>query len=1570
MKVIVNYIPTTLIITPALVVICPTQSTTLTASACGGTVTWSSGQIGSTLLISSSGSYTAICTVNNCVSAVSSPAVVTVASGGTPIPPPTISGMGSICIGQSTTLTAIGCTGLVTWSNALTGANISVSPSLSTNYTATCNDGTCTSNVSNQIVVLVNNYPVISTQPKNEADCNGNSVTFLVGASPTTAYQWQRKIPNGGFENITNFIYNSLTISNVGSPIDPNLTNYRVIVSNAACSIISNIAILTVNSVTGNLVDQTICEGSNVSFDLSNITTTGTVESYQWQKRLGTTGTWNDIAGANLTTLTINNATNADEQYYRCKINFMVGSSTCARHTTEEDANGAKLTVLVASTPSISGTNAICLGKSTTLTANSCDGTINWSSGQSTSIITVSPAVTTSYSVTCASVQCNFTVSSAPYLITVNATPQPMNISYDVVFPETLVFSARTTVNNGTLLWYNRATSGSGTTTAPFFTAVGTYSYWVTQTDLLTGCESIRLPVIAKVLDYFHLITQPSTQADCKGNSVFMNVTAVAPNHSFTYQWQRKRPNEADFTNLTEDRNGIRGWYAKTMSVSNVGDENSPNLSEYRCIISNGGQSLTSNAAILTVNSAIGLLPNLGTCVGSNTNFNLPSYFTITGNVMSYQWETRPRTSGAWTSLVDGNGIGGSSTNNLKFSNVRYEQGVYYRCLVKFNTQGFECTEPTDAAQLIVSGFPVAPSVSDIFNCQYSVAAKLKINSAAQNLVWFTQATGGIGSTSVPTPSTAVAGTFSHYVADRTDQGCESPRAEIKIEVGALPPAPINTTPSAVNEGEILTFSAAGSPKEGQILHWFSSPTGTAFTTTSPTFSVTGTYTRYVAQLSDYGCLGSRTAIISSIIPSLKFTKQPISQADCIGNSVIFSITATAPNAFSYQWQRLKPNENLFTNILNETANSVKISNIGDDENPHLTKYRCIIKDEKGRVISQEATLSVNEIKGILANISLCDGKTTKLSFTSLAIIGEVTSYQWQKKIGNDYTDITIIKEGIANVNEIGTYRGRITFFVDENTTCVRNTDDLKIEIKSFPAAPQVTNQAICQNVIFNLEKSITATNTLLWYESKTDTTGDKTTPKVDLSKIGKTTFYVSQITQFGCESERKTFDLTISPIPVKPVANDISYCRNAPSSTLYASTEKENQLLWYASQTTKDAYIKPPIPDTKVDGVTTYFVSVKNIATCESERVPLKVSVAPCIATFENNFNNCLVYAADSVKGNKWFDLYDNAGHLYASINPNSLDLGKVSISIRHYGRGSAVMPATKNDNKFMARYIDLQSSLLQNFEKPVSLRIYYQNTELNDYKTATNLPNLTINDFNIVHYDGVREDCGFENNDNFVEGNSLVIYKNVIGNQIAKDFFFLQFNVNEFSENGATANDFTEVVFSGKETPEKTVNLNWQTKFEVKAEKFILERSTDCNKWISLGEIKANGMKSSYETIDSKPLSGKNCYRLVYIDKDGAKKYLDPIEVNFTDTTPICSVFPSPWTTGDEINLYIRNIKEKELKLYDLSGQEYSFNWKKDKLGIIQIRPDVYLNKGTHFVVVFGEDGKRCVQKVVINP
>ncbi|TAH14053.1 MAG: T9SS C-terminal target domain-containing protein [Runella slithyformis] len=76
--------------------------------------------------------------------------------GCTPPGAPSISANpSSINSGQSSTLTATNCAGSVAWSNGASGNNISVSPTQTTSYTATCSANGCTSGNSNTATVSV-----------------------------------------------------------------------------------------------------------------------------------------------------------------------------------------------------------------------------------------------------------------------------------------------------------------------------------------------------------------------------------------------------------------------------------------------------------------------------------------------------------------------------------------------------------------------------------------------------------------------------------------------------------------------------------------------------------------------------------------------------------------------------------------------------------------------------------------------------------------------------------------------------------------------------------------------------------------------------------------------------------------------------------------------------------------------------------------------------------------------------------------------------------------------------------------------------------------------------------------------------------------------------------------------------------------------------------------------------------------------------------------------------------------------------------------------------------------------
>lgn len=91
------------------------------------------------------------------------------------------------------------------------------------------------------------------------------------------------------------------------------------------------------------------------------------------------------------------------------------------------------------------------------------------------------------------------------------------------------------------------------------------------------------------------------------------------------------------------------------------------------------------------------------------------------------------------------------------------------------------CRPATDSVLAAVGNVITAPEVtSPAGACQNSMAMPLTANG--DNLLWYSNSTGGIGDTASPIPVTFSLGTFSYFVS-RSSGSCESPRAEIDVVV-------------------------------------------------------------------------------------------------------------------------------------------------------------------------------------------------------------------------------------------------------------------------------------------------------------------------------------------------------------------------------------------------------------------------------------------------------------------------------------------------------------------------------------------------------------------------------------------------------------------------------------------------------------------------------------------------------------------------------------------------------------------------------------------------------------------
>ena len=126
------------IVTASKTSICDNETATLKASACAGSITWSSGQTGASIDVKPivKTAYTATCKLGTGCEAKSDSLVVNV--GLVAAAPIITASKTAICGSETVTLTAKGCAGDITWSNAATGSSIDVKPTATTAYFATC----------------------------------------------------------------------------------------------------------------------------------------------------------------------------------------------------------------------------------------------------------------------------------------------------------------------------------------------------------------------------------------------------------------------------------------------------------------------------------------------------------------------------------------------------------------------------------------------------------------------------------------------------------------------------------------------------------------------------------------------------------------------------------------------------------------------------------------------------------------------------------------------------------------------------------------------------------------------------------------------------------------------------------------------------------------------------------------------------------------------------------------------------------------------------------------------------------------------------------------------------------------------------------------------------------------------------------------------------------------------------------------------------------------------------------------------------------------------------------------
>jgi hypothetical protein len=174
--------------------ICPTLSTTLSATVSGGSspyrFAWSNGTSSSTQSVSPAGTttYSLRVTDNNNCSATDQVVVTVTALDFN------IDGPAAVCAGESLSLSPT-TTGTYAWSTGANSASISVAPTMTTTYTLTLTANGCS--LAKSKTVTVNALPTF-TLPTLFSACMGSSTVLAPqGLNPATGISYQWTVPVG-----------------------------------------------------------------------------------------------------------------------------------------------------------------------------------------------------------------------------------------------------------------------------------------------------------------------------------------------------------------------------------------------------------------------------------------------------------------------------------------------------------------------------------------------------------------------------------------------------------------------------------------------------------------------------------------------------------------------------------------------------------------------------------------------------------------------------------------------------------------------------------------------------------------------------------------------------------------------------------------------------------------------------------------------------------------------------------------------------------------------------------------------------------------------------------------------------------------------------------------------------------------------------------------------------------------------------------------------------------------------------------------------------------------------------
>jgi hypothetical protein len=725
------------------------------------------------------------------------------------------------------------------------------------------------------------------------------------------------------------------------------------------------------------------------------------------------------------------------------------------------------------------------------------------------------------------------------------------------------------------------------------------------------------------------ITTQPEPTVEvCLGDAIALSVVASPGTGAVSYQWQK------DGVDIG----------AETAADLNISVSTATDGGVYQCIVTDDDGSITSSTSTVTVNSlpTIGITGNLIICEDQTTTltasgalkydwgsgFTNVAAFDVTPSATSnyvvigedsngcvasnsVQVQVSPLPAASITSnasvcsgadaqfIITGtpnalvtyklnSGVDTDATlNNSGTFSVTIPTALSDQTLSLIKVANSTCETILSASEtVLVNPIPAMPAVSSpITYCQEDIA--LALSATGTDLKWYLASTSGAPLSDAPTPETSNPGEFLYYVS-QTINGCESPRAEVKVQVNVIPLISISGS-DTICLGESTTLNAAGA------ISYVWSPGGetTSTITVSPTsntiYSVTGTDAD--------GCSSSETlTVIVNAVPTASLS---VSGPICSGDDALFSITGSANATVVYS--------------IDSGADQSVVLDSGGLASISETNQVSDVEMRLVSVNNAECTVALSDLETITVNpnatapavnspIEYCLNETATALTAAFNTGNSLVWYDFDgTQLPSSPTPQTSNAESLTyEVSQINAFG------------CESPRSQITVIVKPLPQAPSVVASEV--NLCLNEAASPLDTSGISnprWYDAPTAGNFLGTTLTPVTTSLATTDFYVSQ-TIDGCEGLRTQVDVIVNSVPSAPAvpSTSVFYCKNDTATPLTAITSTSGTLNWYLVASGGIGSLTPPSIDTNAVGTNTYYVSETNNLGCESLRTAITVTI------------------------------------------------------------------------------------------------------------------------------------------------------------------------------------------------------------------------------------------------------------------------------------------------------------------------------------------------------------------------